>query len=338
VRALSVKECRRRLDRGLIPAVPIPFAVTGQIDIDSLRRYVRSYMAKQPIAGVAVWAHTGRGLYLTREQRVEVIRSWSEGLGPRKVVIAGVGGSPGHVDHYPAYFASALEMARDAAANGAQALLVHPPKLLHHVAERQELVLDYHRQLASTGRPLILFHLYEAAGGIAYSPDLLRQLLALPQVLGIKLATLDSVMTFQNVAELMRKEFPEKLLITGEDRFLGYSLMCGARAALVGMGAACTGLQHRLMQAYFQGRGAKFLALSRRVDQLSQAIFIPPMEGYIRRMLWALVHLGVIGRGSAHDPWGPELPESEFTELGNTLRALGELPPNRGRANRLSAG
>ena len=50
------------------------------------------------------------------------------------------------------------------------------------------------------------------------------------------------------------------------------------------------------------------------------------MEGYIRRMLWALVHLGVLAREAAHDPWGPDLPESEFVELGNTLRALGELP------------
>jgi hypothetical protein len=48
------------------------------------------------------------------------------------------------------------------------------------------------------------------------------------------------------------------------------------------------------------------------------------MEGYIRRMLWALVHLGVIGRESAHDPWGPTLEESEFDALGKTLRALGE--------------
>jgi len=50
------------------------------------------------------------------------------------------------------------------------------------------------------------------------------------------------------------------------------------------------------------------------------------MEGYIRRMLWALVHLGVIGRDSANDPWGPALPEEEFAELGKTLRVLGEIP------------
>lgn len=325
---LTVGDCQRRLRHGLIPAVPVPFSATGQIDAAAQVRYV-AYMANQPIAAVAVWAHTGRGLHLTREQRLQVLHAWSEGLGPNKPVVAGVGGLPGFAADFAAYMASALEMARDALDGGAQALLVHPPRLFHRatdITDIDELILHYHEQLASTGGPLILFYLYEAAGGILYSPELLRRLLSLPQVLGIKLATLDSVMTFQMVTNLIAREFPGKLLMTGEDRFLGYSLMCGAQAALVGMGAACTTLQHNLMKAYFEGRAAEFLELSRAVDRLSQVLFIPPMEGYIRRILQALVHLGLISRESAHDPWGPELSENEFVELGDTLRALGELP------------
>lgn len=322
--ALSVEECRRRLDHGLIPAVPVPFRENGQTDASAQGQYM-TYMASQPVAGVAVWAHTGRGLHLSRDQRVQVLRCWSEALGTEKIIIAGVGGSPLHAGDFSDYLASALAMAHEALDHGAHALLVHPPRLFHHIDDRGTLILDYHKQLASLQAPLILFYLYEAAGGVAYSPDLLRQLLALPEVLGIKVATLDSVMTFQSLAGLVR-EFPQKLLITGEDRFLGYSLMCGARAALIGMGAACTSLQHRLLRACVEGRADDFLKLSQKVDQLSQVLFIPPMEGYIRRMLWTLVHLGVFGRESAHDPWGPKLLEAEFGELGKTLRALGEVP------------
>jgi len=208
---------------------------------------------------------------------------------------------------------------------GADALLVHPPTLFRSAPREPELIVDYHRQLASTGAPLILFYLYEATGGISYSTEILRSLLALPEVMGIKLATLDSVMTYQSVAGLLAAEFPQKLLITGEDRFLGYSLMCGARAALIGMGAACTKLQHDLLQSCFAGSGNDFLRLSNCVDQLSQVLFVPPMEGYIRRMLWALVHLGVLDAESAHDPWGPKLGQSEYEMIGKTLRAIGEL-------------
>jgi hypothetical protein len=49
------------------------------------------------------------------------------------------------------------------------------------------------------------------------------------------------------------------------------------------------------------------------------------MEGYIRRMLWTLVHLDVLAPESAHDPWGPDLPQTEFENIGATLRALEEI-------------
>jgi 4-hydroxy-tetrahydrodipicolinate synthase len=322
---LSAGELQGKIYHGLIPAVPVPFTADGRIDDAAEERYV-AYMAKQPIAGVAVWAHTGRGLRLTRDQRVRVLRGWAQGLGPAKVVIAGVGGLPGQAGDFSSYVKSALEMGQDAVDNGAQAFLIHPPRLPHYREDPDDLILSFHQQLVTYEVPVLLFYLYEAAGGVDYSLNVLRRLFALPQVAGIKVATLDSVMTFQNIANLMAKEFPKKLLITGEDRFLGYTLMCGAQGALIGMGAACCKLQHDLMLAYYDGRSKDFLELSRKVDLLSQVTFIPPMEGYIRRMLWALVLTGVIGRESAHDPWGPALLESEFEELGKTLRALGEIP------------
>jgi len=241
-------------------------------------------------------------------------------------VIAGVGGSPEAHDA-SSWTASALAMAHDAAEHGADAFLVYPPRNFGNGADRERQALEYHAQLASLSTPLILFYLYQAAGGMNYPPDLLRQLFALPEVAGIKLATLDSVMTYQDIANLIAAEFPGKLLITGEDRFFGYSLMCGAQAALVGMGAVCTNVQHNMMKAWFESdQAAQFLILSRKVDRLSQALFVAPMEGYIRRVLWVLVHQGLLSRQSAHDPWGPELNESEFVELRETLGAIGELP------------
>ncbi len=325
MKSFTVKECQCRLWHGLIPAVPVPFTATREIDTSAQDRLI-AYLASQPIAAVAVWAHTGRGLLLSREQRLQVLRSWSQGLGEGKLVVAGVGGSPEKTSDASAYISSALEMAQDARENGAHILMIHPPTAFRDAPDSEDRIFDFHRQLAEAGTPLILFYLYEAAGGISYSHRLLRRLFALPEVLGIKLATLDSVMTFQDVANLISREFPLELLITGEDRFLGYSLMCGAQAALIGMGAGCTGYQYKMMKAYYDGQATGFQELSRGVDRLSQVLFTPPMEGYIRRMLWLLVHEGIIPRQSAEDPWGPKLPESEFVELGNTLRALGEIP------------
>ncbi len=58
-----------------VPAVPVPFGGNGEIDTQLQDTYVAG-MAEQSIGGVAVWAHTGRGMKLTDDQRASVMRAW----------------------------------------------------------------------------------------------------------------------------------------------------------------------------------------------------------------------------------------------------------------------
>jgi 4-hydroxy-tetrahydrodipicolinate synthase len=304
----------------VIPAVPVPFRTDGTVHERAHGRYVE-YMAGHPIGGVAVWAHTGRGLYLDPAQRRGVLSAWREALGGGRVVLAAAGAPP-HERDPDVLIRSAYAMARQAADLGADGLLVHPPTALRDHPDRDELVVRYHAAVAEAGLPLLLFNLYEGAGGIDYGPELLSRLLEWPEVLGIKVATLDSVMSFQVLAGLVRSRYPDKVLVSGEDRFLGYSLMCGAESALIGMAAACTRLQCDMLRSYWGGDARNFLALNGPVDDFAQQTFVPPVEGYILRLLWCLVHEGIIPPEAAHDPWGPRLGTHEFEALGDWLRRV----------------
>jgi 4-hydroxy-tetrahydrodipicolinate synthase len=215
-------------------------------------------------------------------------------------------------------------MAMQAKSLGADAILCHPPTSLRNLAERErgEAILEYHSELSQAGLPLILFYLYEAAGGIAYSKNILEKLFKLPNVIGIKIATLDSVMTFQNLGLAIKSEFPDKLLITGEDRFLGYSLMLGADSALIGMGTALTALQTEMMKSFYEEDMEGFFYHSQFVDRFAMSTFVHPMEGYISRMLYALAWLGIISHEAIFDPWGPGLTEEDTSAIGNFLTTL----------------
>jgi 4-hydroxy-tetrahydrodipicolinate synthase len=271
-----------RIEWGLIPAVPVPFR-DNTLDAAAQRAYAR-WMAAHPVAGVAVWAHTGRGQLLSAEHRREVLETWREAL-PDRVVVAG---------------ARDITMAIEARRGRADAPLAFP--------ERNDPV-GYHRRL---GRelPVIAFYLYEAAGGVPYDDRTLHAILDLPEVTGIKVATLASVVTFQRVAALMRSH-PDKVLVSGEDRFRGYAVVGGATAALVGMGAALPDVQADLLHAWRDRQWDRFVALSAICDRLAQATFIDPMEGYIRRMLWAAAADGGLSGEACDDPWGPPLPDGE---------------------------
>jgi 4-hydroxy-tetrahydrodipicolinate synthase len=323
----------RQLAHGLIPAVPVPHRANGSLDVAAQEAYA-AWMAKQDIAGVAVWAHTGRGLHLSEETATAVLSSWRRALTGGRVLIAGAGARPRSQPGHPGVrvtprpdphgltdfvIGATVAMATEARDLGADAILVYPPSLLAGLTDHDQRFVEVHAALADVGLPVIAFVLYEAAGGCRYGAGVLDRILALPHVVGIKVATLDSVITFQAVAARVPAG---KLLITGEDRFLGYSLMMGARSALIGMGAALTGLQAALLAAHASGDAERFVRLSAACDRLGAAAFRDPVDGYIRRMLWLLAVEGVIPREAAYDPWGPDVPEEQLEEVE---RVAGDL-------------
>ena len=319
---------RDRLDGALIPAVPVPRFATGRIHARAQEAYA-AWMGKQPVGGVAVWAHTGRGLHLEPDVRAQVLASWRTAQPSPAVLVAGCGVSL-HTGPLPTearartdeVIRRTLAMAEEARAGGADALLVHPPGQLAALPDASGRVLALHDALADGALPVIAFLLYQRASGLEYDEQLLEELLSLPHVVGVKLATLDSVMRFQTAAKHLAVHHPERVLITGEDRFLGYSLMIGARCALIGMGAARPAMQAALVRAAVTNDAPELVRLTRLCDQLAAATFVEPMEGYIRRMLWALAEDGIIPDEACHDPHGPELDRRERAAVASALRAL----------------
>ncbi len=314
----------------VVPAVAVPFGGDGEIDAQLQDTYV-AWMAEQPIGGVAVWAHTGRGMKLTDDQRESVMRAWRSGLAG-KPLVCGVGvpesiALPSAASSLTDVVLRAVtDVAEGAVRNGADAALAHPPKALAALPDAEERMLDYHRAICSSGVPVIAFFLYEAAGGVSYSPRLIERIVELDGVIGIKVATLDSVMTYQDIIAVV-EGIPGVLPITGEDRFLGYSLTVGsgagtgARSALIGLGAALTDCPAALLEARACAAWDRFQELTSVLDEFARATFRAPMEGYVQRMLWALEADGVFPR-EAFDPWCPDLASDERDRVFAAVRAL----------------
>src|SRR4026208_2009879 len=110
------EQLKEKLAGGLIPAAPVMFDRAHQFHERAHAAYV-DYMRAQPIAGVAVWAHTGRGLHLTKDIARKVIDDWREAL-PNKPLMAGVGADSKRFDPIEATEAT-RSMAAEAAQYGA---------------------------------------------------------------------------------------------------------------------------------------------------------------------------------------------------------------------------
>ncbi len=319
---------RDTLKGGLIPAAPVLLHKDGVVHREAQEKYCEN-MSQQDIRGVAVWVHTGRGLFLSREKKEFVMSAWRGCMTDDKVVIAGVGANVSGAISSPAklrkFFEETKEMGRHALNLGADAFLAFPPFALHPAEKHEEEIVAYHEEIASLGAPVFLFYFYEGGIGLPYSESLLRKLFAIQAVVGIKVATFDNVVTVQNIARLIEESYPDVLFVSGEDRMLPYTIMRGAVCGLVGMGSICTDLQVRLFKSYFAGKAKEFLNLAAKVDRLGEATFIEPLEGYVLRLLWALELQEIIPSEAANDPYGPPLPPEQKTRLESVLRSIGEL-------------
>lgn len=301
-------------------ATPVPVTKNSEIDEQALHAYA-SHLFARPVGGVVIHAHTGRGLHWSGMQRQKILDIWTRHRPENKSIIVAVGATAGTAN-FSEGLAAAKDMTIEAVQQGADALMIHPPTFLKNDHDRWQKCFAWHRAIAETADiPCIIFYLYENAGGLSYPTDLLDDLLTLPQIAGMKVATLDSVMTFQDIAGLFHLH-PGKMLITGEDRFLGYSFMAGAKAALIGMGSAFVEPQAALIDAWLAGNHERFVKLSAIVDAFGRATFRAPMEAYIARMLACVAIEGVIPVESTFDPFGPGLRPGEFEELRVILTAL----------------
>lgn len=302
---------RHAVRHRLIAAPATPLAADGRLWPEDLAAYAQAL--GRSVDGVCVWAHTGRGLELSDDQRDLVLTTFRAAVtGP---VLAGVGprhtgGAAGRGGGFATELDATVRMAQRAAELGADGLMVFPAPALRDPADRTRRVLRLHDAVSeATGLPVIGFLLYPEAGGAQYDPALLRELAARPSVVGVKLATLYQAVRCQDAIAAIRGA--GALAITGEDRMFGPSLMWGAEAAVVGIAAAAAELSTHLVRTWFAGAAGDFLAASARLDRLAVRLFGPPFDGYVQRMLWVAHREGLIPARSAFDPHGGSLDPAE---------------------------
>lgn len=265
-------------------------------------------LVRSGAGGLAVAAHTGRGDHLSIATKAELVRRAAALEVP---VIAGVGG---HADGS----AHDLEWAATAGAAGADALLVFPP------AETDpDAVVDHHEAIArAAGLPLVAFDLYTRP----YAPPTLARVLDLPSVMAFKPARLHDAIACQEGIALARAR--GKLVLTGEDRMLGASLMWGAEGALIGLAAAAVQITVAAVDTFAaavhtsaRDAAARFLEVSAIVDELSRVTFRPPYDGYVQRMLWIAADEGSIPAEFAVDPHRPaDFDDAERDEVVRVVR------------------
>ncbi len=300
-------ELTGRLRWSLVAAAATPMRADGSTDPDVCEAYF-GHLVRGGAGGLAVAAHTGRGDRLSIATKAELV---GRAAALNVPVLAGVGGSAEGPEHD-------LEWAARAGAAGADALLVFPP------AETDpDAVVAHHEAVAqASGLPLVAFDLYTRPHPL----ETLGRVLDLPDVCAFKPARLHDAIACQETIAAARSR--GLLVLTGEDRMLGASLMWGAEGALIGLAAAAVQITVAAVETFAaavhtsnRDAAARFLEVSAIVDEVARVTFRPPYEGYVQRMLWLAADEGTVPAEFAVDPYRPgDLDDAERDEVVRVVR------------------
>lgn len=301
---------------GMIPATILPMQSDFAPDYTAYRAYLEWLITQNALA-FAVNMDTGEGPQLSLVEKLEVVRVAADVAKGRLPVLAGLMGGT---------TADAVGLAQRYAEAGADALVVFPNAAFRNAPLDPRIPVNYHRAIAeASGLPLVLFQLAPVFGGVIYTRETLLDLLALPQVIGIKEASFDA-QSFSATVETLAQVGRPITLLSGNDRFITESFMLGATGALLGFAAIGCGLVAGQIAALQAGDFRRLTESRARVQTFADHIYRDPVLDYRARCKAALARIGVIDASRIYvRPPLFHVPDDEVPALDEALRQAGLL-------------
>jgi len=281
---------------GIIPANLMPFRTDLNIDEVNYRRHLSWLADVDGVTALTVNGHAAEVSSLHRDERRLALALALEEVGDRLPLIAGI---------YTDSTLEAIELARDAKAEGATGLLIFPPTIFMWGAQlRPEMPYRHFAMLAdAVDLPLVVFQ-YPPASGMGYEPDTLARLTDIPTVVAVKEWSND-IIAFERSLRAIRATGRPVAVLSSFTMSLFSSFVLGADGAISGMGSVVADLQVQLFARVQDGNLAAARRLNDRLEPLVRVFYAPPFVDMHNRMKEALAILGRIEQAIVRPPLQP---------------------------------
>lgn len=299
--------------QGAIPANVLPFDVDGKIDEPAYREHIDSLVCTPGVGAVTCNGHAGEVASLDRAERERATAIAVEAAGGRVPVVCGI---------YSQDERDAAEKAREAEAQGADALLVMPAESLAYADTLDPAVDQFSRVADAVSLPLVAF-VYPDRTGVHYPPDLLRRLCEIDPVVAVKDWSLDIAAHEHNLRVVRAAPHPVSMLTSYSTHLLP-ALAVGADGILSGHGSVVAGLQARLFAEVSSGDLEGARETYARIQVLTAVVYREPMTNMYARMKEQLVMLGHRLSATVRPPLRP-VSEAERDRLRRALVEAGLL-------------
>ena len=302
---------------GIYAATVCPLHADGSIDEPALAKHLTDVLAVDGVAGLLVNGHAGENFMLSRAEKKRVVeiagRVCTEIRDGNAILVCGINAEDSH---------EAQRHVEDAAEAGADAILIFPP-FSWALSQDAGMALTHHRIAnARSKMPMFVYQAGVRAGTMGYSPDVLRALVQLPYVVGVKEGSWESAAYEANL-RMIGEVAPDVAVMASGDEHLLTCFTVGSKGSLVSLACVAPELIVGLDRAIAAGDMAAARAWNARIYPLAKAIYGSAPGGHANaRLKTCLKLLGRLANDTMRAPMGP-LPEREVAMLRQALRDAG---------------
>jgi 4-hydroxy-2-oxoglutarate aldolase len=208
----------KQLEGVLAPVVSTFYADSGELDVASFAANARAHIAAG-LHGLVVTGSTGEAALLDAAERGSLVDAAREMVPRDKWLIVGTGAESTR---------TCLQLTRDAAARGADAVLVVAPHYYASAMTEQALRQHYRRVADGSPVPVILYNIPKYMH-FSLTPSLVAELAEHENVIGIK----DSSGNRELFASYMPAASPSFAVLTGNAQMFQHALEVGAPGGIL---------------------------------------------------------------------------------------------------------
>jgi len=297
---------------GIYASTIVPFRADGAIDEPALERHLRAVTQGTGLRGLLLNGHAGENAALGRAEQMRVIEIGRR-MGQDCLIVAGINSESSNY---------AATLARDAADAGADAVMVFAPFSWALGADPSAIVRHHEIIHDATKLPMFLFQGSVNAGRTAFTPDVLRSLLRLRNVIGIKEGSWETS-AYEAVRRLTKMQRPDVAVMASGDEHLFTCFVLGSEGSLVSLAAVIPAEIVQLDEAVRRGDLAAARALHDRIYPLAKAVYgASPGSLATARLKACLKLLGRIENATCRAPVN-HLPPEEYDRLARVLTECG---------------
>ncbi len=243
---------------GIIVPVTTPFdAVTGETAPIPFRENLRKWI-QQPIDGILLFGSTGEGALLDDDEK-DRLTGFARSIVPAGLpLLAGVGAESTR---------GTIRQAKRVAAQGADAVLVHPPPYFGAYLSPAALVAYYRDVADASPVPVLVYHIPKYTK-VTLEAGLVAELLRHDNIIGLK----DSSGDVKRFADYTNACGPSCRLFVGSGALLYTALELGAAGGIVAVGLIAPAICAEIVAQFRAGNSARAGQLQAKIIPVHKEI------------------------------------------------------------------